>query len=65
MLRRDPIERSRAYLQQAALLSDQVDERIQQECTSEVDRAVQTAEAAEPPDAADIYRHLFSESRPQ
>jgi 2-oxoisovalerate dehydrogenase E1 component alpha subunit len=64
MLRRDPVERFRTYLQQASLLSDQDDERIQQECTSEVDRAVQIAEAAEPPDASDIYRHVFSESGP-
>jgi 2-oxoisovalerate dehydrogenase E1 component alpha subunit len=64
MLRRDPVERFRTYLQRASLLSDQDDERIQQECTSEVDRAVQIAEAAEPPDAADIYRHVFSESGP-
>src|ERR1700738_3296465 len=64
MLRRDPIERFRTYLQQASLLSDEDDERIQQECTSEVDRAVQIAEAAEPPDASDIYRHVFSESGP-
>jgi hypothetical protein len=26
---------------------------------------VQTAEAAEPPDPADIYRHVFSESGPE
>jgi 2-oxoisovalerate dehydrogenase E1 component alpha subunit len=64
MLRRDPVERFRTYLQHASLLSDEDDERIQQECTSEVDGAVQIAEAAEPPDAADIYRHVFSESGP-
>jgi 2-oxoisovalerate dehydrogenase E1 component alpha subunit len=63
MLRRDPIERFRTYLLQAGLLTEEEDERTQQECTSEVDRAVQTAEAAEPPGADDIYRHLFADPR--
>jgi 2-oxoisovalerate dehydrogenase E1 component alpha subunit len=61
MLRRDPIERFRTYLLEASLLDDGADERVQQECTAEVDRAVQSAEAAEAPTAGDIYRHLFAE----
>jgi 2-oxoisovalerate dehydrogenase E1 component alpha subunit len=63
MLRRDPIERFRTYLQEASLLSDEEDERIQQECTSEVDQAVQRAETAEPAAASDIYRNLYAEAR--
>jgi 2-oxoisovalerate dehydrogenase E1 component alpha subunit len=63
MLRRDPIERFRTYLQEASLLPDEEDERIQQECTSEVGQAVQRAESAEPPAAADIYRNLYAEPR--
>jgi 2-oxoisovalerate dehydrogenase E1 component alpha subunit len=63
MLRRDPIERFRSYLQEASLLSEEHDERIQQECTSEVDQAVQRAEGAEPPAASDIYRNVFAEER--
>jgi 2-oxoisovalerate dehydrogenase E1 component alpha subunit len=62
MLRRDPIERFRTYLMEAALLGDQDDERIQQECSAEVARAVQTAESAEAPVAGDIHRHLFADS---
>jgi 2-oxoisovalerate dehydrogenase E1 component alpha subunit len=61
MLRRDPIERFRTYLFEASLLTEEDDERTQQECTSEVDQAVQTAESAEAPDAGDIYRHLFAD----
>jgi 2-oxoisovalerate dehydrogenase E1 component alpha subunit len=61
MLRRDPIERFRTYLLEASILDEQDDERIQQECTSEVDQAVQTAESAEAPVAGDIYRHLFAD----
>jgi 2-oxoisovalerate dehydrogenase E1 component alpha subunit len=61
MLRRDPIERFRTYLLEWALLNEEEDERIQQECTSEVDQAVRTAESAEAPDAGDIYRHLFAD----
>jgi 2-oxoisovalerate dehydrogenase E1 component alpha subunit len=60
MLRRDPIERFRSYLQEAALLSDEDDERIQQECTAEVDRAVQAAEAAPAPDPDDLQTHVFA-----
>jgi pyruvate dehydrogenase E1 component alpha subunit len=63
MLRRDPIERFRTYLLEASLISDEEDERIQQECTAEVDRAVQKAESAETPSAADIHRNLFAEIR--
>jgi 2-oxoisovalerate dehydrogenase E1 component alpha subunit len=61
MLRRDPIERFRTYLLEASVLTDEDDERTQQECTAEVDQAVQTAESAEAPAAGDIYRHLFAE----
>jgi 2-oxoisovalerate dehydrogenase E1 component alpha subunit len=63
LLRRDPIERLRAYLLEAALLTEEEDERVQQECTSEVDQAVQVAEAAAAPDPADLLRHLFAEER--
>src|SRR5439155_8334902 len=40
LLRRDPIERFRNYLMDEALLSEDADERVQQECTAEVDQAV-------------------------
>ena len=60
MLRRDPIERFRSYLQEAWLLSDEDDERMQQECTAEVDRAVQAAEAAPAPDPDDLQTHVFA-----
>src|SRR5919199_814141 len=63
MLRRDPIERFRSYLQDASLLYDEDDERMQQECTAEVDRAVQAAEAAPAPDPDDLQTHVFAGSR--
>src|SRR5262249_33251764 len=50
MLRRDPIERFRNYLVDEALLTDEEDERVQQDCTAEVDDAVRAAEAAAEPD---------------
>ena len=62
MLRRDPIERFRNYLVDEALLTDEEDERVQQECTAEVDDAVRAAEAAAEPDPADLERHLFADS---
>jgi 2-oxoisovalerate dehydrogenase E1 component alpha subunit len=61
LLRRDPIERFRGYLQDAALLSDEEDERIQQDATAEVDRAVKDAEAADPPKVEDLERLVFAE----
>lgn len=63
MLRRDPIERLRSYLQESSLLSDDEDEQIQQACTSEVDTAVQQAEAADPPVPEDLGRHVFAEEQ--
>jgi|ERR1041385_6522152 2-oxoisovalerate dehydrogenase E1 component alpha subunit len=61
LLRRDPIERFRNYLLDEGLVSDEADERVQQECTAEVDEAVRAAEAAAQPDPADLERHLFAE----
>ncbi len=61
LLRRDPIERFRTYLQEESLLSDDEDERIQQEATAEVDQAVRDAEAAEPPRPDDVLRGVFAE----
>jgi len=61
LLRRDPLERFRNYLVDEGLLTDDSDERVQQECTAEVDEAVRAAEAAPHPDAADLERHVFAE----
>jgi 2-oxoisovalerate dehydrogenase E1 component alpha subunit len=61
LLRRDPIERFRAYLMEESLLSEAADEKIQQDCTAEVDQAVQVAEAAAPPLAEDLLEHVFQE----
>lgn len=61
LLRRDPLERFRSYLQEESVLSEEEDERIQQECASEVEQAVQVAEAAAPPDPQDLFRHVYAE----
>ena len=61
LLRRDPIERFRNYLMDESLLSEEDDERIQQEATAEVDQAVKDAEAAPMPDAAGFDRGVFYE----
>src|SRR5204862_3372330 len=44
LLRRDPLERLRNYLLDEGLLTDEEDERVQQECSAEVDEAVTAAE---------------------
>jgi len=54
LLRRDPIERFRNLLLDEGVLDEGADERIQQEATAEVDAAVRTAEAAEPPEVSDF-----------
>jgi 2-oxoisovalerate dehydrogenase E1 component alpha subunit len=61
LLRRDPIERFRAYLFEESVLSEADDEKVQQDCATEVDQAVQAAEAAAPPAADDLLRHVFQE----
>ncbi|MDQ6774384.1 MAG: thiamine pyrophosphate-dependent dehydrogenase E1 component subunit alpha [Candidatus Dormibacteraeota bacterium] len=63
LLRQDPIERCRAYLQAESLLSDELDERIQQEAVAEVDLAVEVATAAAAPDPAQIAAHVYAEGR--
>ena len=60
LLRRDPLERLRNYLLDEGLLTDEEDERVQQECAAEVDDAVSAAEAAPEPDPADLERHVFA-----
>jgi 2-oxoisovalerate dehydrogenase E1 component alpha subunit len=64
LLRRDPIERFRNYLLDEGVLDEQADERLQQECTTEVDESVSAAEAAPQPDPADLGLHLFAEVSP-
>jgi 2-oxoisovalerate dehydrogenase E1 component alpha subunit len=62
LLRRDPIERFRNYLLDESLLTEDDDERLQQECAAEVEEAVRAAEAAPQPDPADLELHVFAES---
>lgn len=61
LLRRDPIERFRGYLLDETVMSEEVDEHIQQEATAEVDDAVTYAEGAASPVAEDALRHVFLE----
>jgi 2-oxoisovalerate dehydrogenase E1 component alpha subunit len=60
LLRRDPIERFRSYLLDERLLTDERDERLQQECTAEVDEAVRQAEAALSPEGSDLLRDVWA-----
>jgi 2-oxoisovalerate dehydrogenase E1 component alpha subunit len=61
LLRRDPIERFRNHLLDSGVLEEAADERIQQEAASEVDAAVQVAEAAPQPVAEDALGHVYAE----
>ncbi len=61
LLRRDPIERFRNYLLDEGVVSEADDERIQQECTAEVDEAVTGAEAAESPRPEDLLKHVYAD----
>jgi 2-oxoisovalerate dehydrogenase E1 component alpha subunit len=60
MLRRDPIERFRGYLLEVGLLTEEADDRLLQECTTEVDEAVRSAQEAPAPDPADLERHVYA-----
>jgi 2-oxoisovalerate dehydrogenase E1 component alpha subunit len=62
MLRMDPIERFRNHLLDAGLLDDDGDQRVQEECTAEVEEAVAYAEVAPAPDPNDLGRHVFAAS---
>jgi 2-oxoisovalerate dehydrogenase E1 component alpha subunit len=61
LLRRDPIERFRGYLLDEGVLAEEEDDRVQQECTADVDEAVNYAEAAASPEAEDALRHVYAE----
>jgi 2-oxoisovalerate dehydrogenase E1 component subunit alpha len=61
LLRRDPIERTRTYLLEHGILTDESDERVQQECTAEVEEAVRAAEAAAVPVVEDLFKHLYAD----
>ena len=62
LLRRDPIERFRGYLLDEGVMAEEVDDRIQQEATAEVDAAVTYAEAAPSPLAEDTLKNVFAEA---
>jgi 2-oxoisovalerate dehydrogenase E1 component alpha subunit len=61
MLRRDPIERFRNYLLDESIVDDEQDERIQQECTAEVDAAVAFAERSDQPLAEDALKGVYAD----
>ena len=61
MLRRDPLERFRSYLLDETVLTDESDELLQQECTQEVEEAVQAAQTAPEPNPADLGSHVFAQ----
>src|SRR5438309_1953511 len=62
LLRRDPIERFRGYLLDEGAMDEETDDRIQQECTAEVDAAVSYADTAASPLAEDTLKNVFAEA---
>jgi 2-oxoisovalerate dehydrogenase E1 component alpha subunit len=61
LLRRDPIERFRNYLLDNGLFTEADDQRIQAECTTQVDEAVTAAEMAPSPSPEDSLTGVFAE----
>lgn len=61
MLHRDPIERFRNHLLDSSVLSDADDEKLQQDCATEVEEAVAYAEQASSPSPADTTRHVYAD----
>ena len=60
LLRRDPLERFRNYLLDAGLMTEEGDEKVQQECSAEVDAAVREVESAAAPDPAELRARVFA-----
>jgi pyruvate dehydrogenase E1 component alpha subunit len=59
MRKRDPLARTRAYLESNDLWSDDDEQRLQDECTQEVDAAVEAYQALPLPDPEAMFDSLY------
>jgi 2-oxoisovalerate dehydrogenase E1 component alpha subunit len=57
----DPIAKYANYLQAEELLSDEQDKAIRERVKQQVNQATAEAEAAPPPDASTLLRHIYTE----
>lgn len=58
---RDPVPFMRDYVLGHGLMTEKDDEALRQRIEAEIDEAIEYAEAAPDPDAADLVRHVFAE----
>jgi pyruvate dehydrogenase E1 component alpha subunit len=62
---RDPLERYGEYLREQGALDDETETAIRDAAEEEVAEAVATAEAAPPPDPADVFDHVYETLPPR
>jgi pyruvate dehydrogenase E1 component alpha subunit len=60
MRKRDPLTRTRAYLESNGLWSDDDEQRLQEECAQEVDKAVETYQALPPAGPEAMFDWLYA-----
>ncbi len=60
---RDPVDRFKGYLLAQGFLDEERDQALRAEVRAAVDRATDEAEAAPPPDAATLLRHVYAEAK--
>jgi pyruvate dehydrogenase E1 component alpha subunit len=59
--KKDPIDRMRNYLLKKGLWTKEKDRKLEEECTGEVEKAVQEYEATEQPDPTDMFKFIYRE----
>lgn len=60
----DPLVRLRLYLKAKGMWSEDVEKRMTEEATKEIDEAVKAAEAVSAPEIEEIFRYVFAEMTP-
>jgi pyruvate dehydrogenase E1 component alpha subunit len=62
---RDPLLRTQRYLQQRGQWSEAWERQMLEECTAEVEQAMDEAAAVPPPPPQDMFRYMYAEMTPQ
>lgn len=61
---RDPLRRLQIYLQQCGAWSEDWEHQLLEECTAEVETAMNDAEAVPPPPPQDMFRYMYATMPP-
>jgi len=63
--KRDPIQRFRVYLKNKGLWDEALEDEIQNDAETRINRAIEEAENTPPPPLEDLFIHTFKEMPPQ